>query len=64
MKTRLWKNNIVGLLSGDQMIEVVEGDEALAFSHFHDRFQESAFRRPYLDGVLFNSLSYDDRETL
>lgn len=64
MKSRFHHNNILGIKSGDILIEDVEAVKMMAFSQFKDRFQKTYSNRPMLDDVSFNEISHEDRIVL
>ncbi|XP_058765712.1 uncharacterized protein LOC131639232 [Vicia villosa] len=64
MKERRSKNHICSLNTSDGVVESVGGVKEVVRGHFEHKFKEFFPNRPLLEGVLVNSLSVEDRDSL
>ncbi|XP_058774615.1 uncharacterized protein LOC131648899 [Vicia villosa] len=64
MKERRRRNHISSLVTSGGFVNSVEGVKEAVKGHFEEKFKESCFDRPLLDGVFVNSLSEEERRSI
>jgi len=64
LKYRRKRNNIVSINTSRGRVEQVEELKKEVKNHFEERFQETNFNRPVLDGVEFKQLSEEEKMEL